>query len=212
MTTLIVASRGDIVSLQLRDQRLRACWSTTTAPPAGSHRNPPDAVPVPRLTLVRPPRAKVTLPAAARKWYFHGCLAISLATLFVLSTRKVSQELTFRQLLSTVVRRGVIVLLCIVAAVAGSALYLAKRSPSYQSTATVQLEIPTAANSQPLLTLPDPSNTVRSGTITSSVAKLLGQRDPGSLASHVSASFDSSTNLLSITTSSVQPALCASSG
>jgi Mrp family chromosome partitioning ATPase/capsular polysaccharide biosynthesis protein len=115
--------------------------------------------------------------------------------------------LTFRQLLSIIGNRWIVVVVCIVAALAGSAIYVEQRIGTYQAVATVQLAIPLTASGQPLLNVPDPDNAVNDAAVAARAASAIGTTNQGTLAGHVTGTFDTTTKLLSITASEPRPKL-----
>ncbi len=119
--------------------------------------------------------------------------------------------MTFRDFLSIMWRRKLIIVVSIVVAVAAAFAYSKIRTPQYQSTALVQVASSSSASgstssaSASPVTLPDPAQELSSTSVQLGAAKILKDADVSPLANSVTGTVDPTTGALSITATASTP-------
>jgi Mrp family chromosome partitioning ATPase/capsular polysaccharide biosynthesis protein len=110
-------------------------------------------------------------------------------------------------MLRTLWNRKLTIVVSVVVAVAAVLAYSKVASPTYQSTALVQINTPSAGSgtSSPL-NFPDPVQELNSTGVQLAAAKALGKTNPGQSAASVSGSVDQTTGALTITGTGPTPA------
>jgi capsular exopolysaccharide synthesis family protein len=103
--------------------------------------------------------------------------------------------MTFRELSAVLWRRKLTVLLGVVVAVAAAGAYLTLRTPSYQATATVQLQAPASGSSSPSVNLADPLVVMASPALAHQAAAIAG----APLDAQISAAVSQTTNVMTVT-------------
>jgi Mrp family chromosome partitioning ATPase/capsular polysaccharide biosynthesis protein len=115
--------------------------------------------------------------------------------------------LTFPEFLSTLWRKRLTIVVSVVVAVVAALAYSKVQTPSYQSTALVQINsAPTqTGQSTTPVTLPDPVQSLGSTAVQLRAAKLLGDPDVAAVASEVTGTVDPISGALTITASDPNP-------
>ena len=111
--------------------------------------------------------------------------------------------MTFRELLSTLWRRKLIIVVSVVVCVAAAFAYSKLRTQQYQSTVVIQIASTASTGGSgtsgtPLVTLPDPVQTLGSTAVEQGAAKLLNDRDVSAVANSVTGTVDPTTGALTI--------------
>ncbi|MGD0394169.1 MAG: Wzz/FepE/Etk N-terminal domain-containing protein [Acidimicrobiales bacterium] len=117
------------------------------------------------------------------------------------------RPLTFSEFLSTLWRKRLIIVVSVVVAVAAAFAYSKLHTPTYQSTALIQINSttsPTGQSSTPV-TLPDPVQALSSTAVELQAAKILDDPNVSAVASEVTGTVDPTTGALSITASGSTP-------
>ena len=116
------------------------------------------------------------------------------------------RTLTFPDLLSTLWRKKLIIVVSVVVAVAAALAYSKLHTPQYQSTATVQTSATTSTGqSATPVTLPDPVQAVGSTAVALKAAQILHNPDSSAVSSQVTGTLDPTTGSLDITATSTNP-------
>lgn len=115
--------------------------------------------------------------------------------------------LTFSDFLSILWRKRLIVVVCVVVAVAAALGYSKIHTPKYQSTATIQINSSTSSSGQSTspVTFPDPVQLLNSTSVEQKAAQLVGDGDVGAVASQVTGTVDPTTGSLTITATGTTP-------
>jgi Mrp family chromosome partitioning ATPase/capsular polysaccharide biosynthesis protein len=108
---------------------------------------------------------------------------------------------TVQQMLHTLWKRKLTILVCVVVAVAAALAYAKVATPSYQSSALVQTTTPsqTGTTTGSSFTLPDPVQELSSTGVQIAAAKALHDPSPQALAGQVSGTVDPTTGTMTIT-------------
>jgi len=107
---------------------------------------------------------------------------------------------TFQQLLRTLWNRKLTILVCVVVAVGAALGYSKFASPTYQSSALVQINSPAqTGGTTSTFTLPDPVQELSSTSVQVAAAKALGVANPADVASQVTGTVDPTTGTLTVT-------------
>ncbi len=119
--------------------------------------------------------------------------------------------MTFSQLLASLWRRRLTILVCIVVGAIAAVGYDRLQTKSYEATAQVAIagsgqQGGSSSSSAPPVNLPDPSQELQSTTVQKQAATILGAKDAAGAAGDVSGSVSSTTGNLSITASDTDPA------
>ncbi|HEX3980983.1 MAG TPA: Wzz/FepE/Etk N-terminal domain-containing protein, partial [Acidimicrobiales bacterium] len=127
-----------------------------------------------------------------------------------LRRRESEHPLTFREFLSTLWRRRLIIAVSIVVAVVAALAYSKIQTPKYESTALIeQSTLATAQTGQSgqttQVSLPDPVQELDSTAVQQQAAKILGDTDVAAVASEVTGTVDATTGQLSITATDASP-------
>lgn len=115
--------------------------------------------------------------------------------------------MTFSELLSTLWRRRLTILVSVVVAVVAALAYSKIQTPLYKSTALVQINSASSQTGQSTsqVTLPDPVQTLGSTSVQLGAAKLLGNPDVSGVAAEVTGTVDPVSGALTITASNANP-------
>jgi len=102
--------------------------------------------------------------------------------------------------------RKLTIVVCVVVAVAAALGYTKLSSPTYQSSALIQVNSATQTGSTtPAFTVPDPVQELSSTSVQTAAAKTLHDPDPSALAAQVSGTVDPTSGTLTITGSGSSP-------
>jgi Mrp family chromosome partitioning ATPase/LPS O-antigen subunit length determinant protein (WzzB/FepE family) len=117
---------------------------------------------------------------------------------------------TFRELLSTLWRRKLIIIVSIVVCVAAAFAYSKLRSPTYQSTVLIEMASSTSTSGSGTtgaspVTLPDPVQTLGSTAVELGAAKILKDPDVSAVSSSVTGTVDPTSGALSIVATGTTP-------
>ena len=118
--------------------------------------------------------------------------------------------MTFRELLSTLWRRKLIIIVSIVVCVAAAFAYSKLRSPTYQSTVLIEMASSTSTSGSGTtgaspVTLPDPVQTLGSTAVELGAAKILKDPDVSAVSSSVTGTVDPTSGALSIVATGTTP-------
>lgn len=115
--------------------------------------------------------------------------------------------MTFSDLLSTLWRRRLTIVVCIVVVTAGALAYAKLRTPTYQSTALIQTSTPSQGSSSAStpVTLPNPQQFLSSDAVEVAAAKALHDPNVSAIESDVTGTVDPTTGTLTITGSGSTP-------
>src|SRR5665213_690542 len=115
---------------------------------------------------------------------------------------------TFQQMLKTLWTRKLTIVVSVVVCVVAALAYSKVSTPSYQSSALIQVSTPsqTGSTSSSTLTLPDPVQELGSTAVADAAAKNLHDPNPSSIAGLVTGSVDPTTGALTVTGTGSTPA------
>ena len=115
--------------------------------------------------------------------------------------------MTFQQMLKTLWNRKLTIIVSVVVCVAAALGYAKLATPTYQSSALVQINAAssTGTTSSSSFTLPDPVQELSSTAVQDAAATALHDPDPSALAGQVSGSVDPTTGALTVTGSGSTP-------
>lgn len=135
---------------------------------------------------------------------FDGAPPVSLALPLPAESE---YPVTVQQMLHTLWKRKVTIVVCVVVAVAAALAYAKLASPTYQSSALVQTTTPTqtATGTGSSFTLPDPAQELSSTGVQLAAAKALHDPSPQALAAQVTGTVDPTTGTLTVTGSGSTP-------
>jgi Mrp family chromosome partitioning ATPase len=109
---------------------------------------------------------------------------------------------TFTDFLATLWRRRLTIAICAVVAVVAALGYTKVHTPTYQSSALIQINAPNSTSqSATAVTLPDPAQFLSSTAVQIEAAKLLSNPDVGAVTDAVTGTVDPTTGALTITAS-----------
>jgi len=133
-----------------------------------------------------------------------------LSSGWTLGHRESEHPLTFREFLSTLWRRRLIIAVSVVVAVVAVLAYSKVQTPKYQSTALIQESAisgdQTGQSSQSTpVSLPDPVQELGSTAVQVRAAKILHDPDVAAVASQVTGTVDANTELVNITATDASP-------
>jgi polysaccharide biosynthesis transport protein len=107
---------------------------------------------------------------------------------------------TFQQMLQTLWNRKLTILVCVVVAVGAALAYSKVATPTYESSALVQINSPAqTGGTASTFALPDPVQELSSTTVQVAAAKALGVANPAAVAGQVTGTVDPTTGTLTVT-------------
>jgi Mrp family chromosome partitioning ATPase/capsular polysaccharide biosynthesis protein len=114
---------------------------------------------------------------------------------------------TFRQFIASLWHRKLTIAISVVVCVAAALAYSKTQTPTYQSTALVEMATATtvSGSTQPVVTLPDALSELGSTSVQLQAAKILGNPDVSAVANEVTGTVDPTSGALSITASASTP-------
>jgi Mrp family chromosome partitioning ATPase/capsular polysaccharide biosynthesis protein len=113
---------------------------------------------------------------------------------------------TFQQMLQTLWNRKLTIVVSVVVAVVAALAYSKVATPTYRSSALVQVGTPSqTGGNAPAFTLPDPVQELSSTSVQLAAAHALGNPNPAALAGQVTGTLDPTTGALTITGSGSSP-------
>ncbi len=116
--------------------------------------------------------------------------------------------MTLREILQTLWRRKLTIVVSVVVAVVAALAYSKLQTPKYQSTALIQISSPSGTTGQTSspVTFPDPLQELNSTAVQAEAARLLSEPNVSAVASAVTGTVDTTTGALSITATDSDPA------